>query len=103
LALHVASTLVEILDVGDAERTTAVVVALEFGDSSGCLLLAGHLDHAGAAGASVWLVLDLRLLDLTDCDEEFDEIIVARAPRELLRVLAVMSSVRAVKILTLRT
>jgi hypothetical protein len=75
--------LVGVAHVGQAEWTTAVLVALELGDGLSSVFLLGELDDAGTAGATGWLVLNLCTLDLTDRDEEFDEVLVARAPRKL--------------------
>lgn len=82
-AFHHVATLVGVAHVGQAERTTTVLVALELGDGLSSVLLLRELDDTSTAGATSWLVLNLSTLDLTDRDEEFDEILVARAPREL--------------------
>ena len=83
LGLHHVATLVGVAHVGQTEWTTAVLVALELGDGLSSVFLLGEFDHAGTAGATSWLVLNLRTLDLADRLEEFDEVLVARAPRKL--------------------
>ena len=81
---HVATTLVEVLHVGQAECTTAIGVALKLGDRSARVLVTGEFDNALATRATtVLLVLNLRTLDLTDRLEQLNEIVVARAPRQL--------------------
>lgn len=46
------------------------------------------LNNAGAAGATVRLVLDLSALDLADGGEELDEVVVAGGPRKLEQSVA---------------
>lgn len=73
----------EVLDVGEAERTTAVLVAGELGDGCGSIVLVPELDHTGAARATVGLVLDLGALNFSDGREELNEVVVAGAPWQL--------------------
>ena len=78
--------MVGVADVGKAEWTTAILVALELGDGLRSVLLRGELNNTSATGTTSRLVLDLCTLDLTDGGEELDEVVVAGAPRELSRV-----------------
>ena len=71
-ALHHVATLVEVFDVREAERATAVLVAGELRDSCGRIVLVGELDNAGATRTTIRLVLDFSTLDLTDRGEELD-------------------------------
>ena len=82
-AFHHVATLVEVLDVREAKRASAVLIACEFGDSGSGVFLVGELYHTRATRAPVRLVLNLSTLDFADCGEEFDEILVACAPRQL--------------------
>jgi len=69
---------VEVLGIGDIERTTAVLVTLELGDSSfGCVGVV-EADDTGTAGAAARLILDLGLLNLADSLEQLNEVLVAR-------------------------
>lgn len=83
LSLHHVATLVGVADVGQAEGTTAILVALELRDGLGSILLLGELNHTSATRATCRLILDLCTLDLTDRGEELDQVVVAGAPREL--------------------
>lgn len=49
-----------------------------------CVLCSIKLDNTGTTGASVRLVLDLSTLDLANCREQLDEILVAGGPGKLL-------------------
>ena len=80
---HHVAALVGVLDVAQAERTTAVLVARELRDGRACIVRCSELDHTSAARALVGLHLDLRALDLADRLEQLDEILIARAPRQL--------------------
>jgi hypothetical protein len=42
-----------------------------------------ELNHAGAAGTTVRLILDFGTFDLSDRGEEFHKILVAGGPRQL--------------------
>lgn len=75
----------DILDVAQAERAAAILVALELGDGGLGGVRAVEADHAAAARPAARLVLDLRLLDLADGGEELDQILVARRPGELVK------------------
>lgn len=73
----------DILDVAQAQGTTAVLVALELGDGGLGGVGAVEADNTTSARATARLVLNLRLLDLTDGLEEFDQIVIARRPGKL--------------------
>lgn len=92
---------VHILDKGDAERTTAILVAGKLGDGRLCGLRIVELDHTGAAGAAIGLVLDLRAFDLADGGEQIDQIFIAGGPGQL-RMLVVDCQLGQ-RSLTLRT
>lgn len=66
LALHRVATLVGVADVGQTERTTTVLVALELGDGRAGVLLVGELNDTSAARASVGLVGNLGTINLGD-------------------------------------
>lgn len=94
-----------VLDKRDAQWTTAVLVAREFG----CILLvtihnpdgykkkkkptngglAGFgtvkLHHTSAAGPAVRLVLDLGTVNLANRREEIHQVLVASRPRQLIK------------------
>jgi hypothetical protein len=86
LDVHGGAGLVGVLDVRQAEGTAAVHVLLELGDSRSCVVLGAELDNAGAARATVRLVLDLGTLDLADSGEQLDQVFVAGAPRKVANV-----------------
>ena len=79
----VAAARSKILDVAQAKRATAILIALELGNSSLGSVGAVEANDTAAARPTAWLILDLSLLDLADGGEEFDQIVVARGPREL--------------------
>lgn len=91
LALH--GTAIGVASVVETERTTAVGVALELLNGGSSILLATEEDDTGAARATIWLVLDLSLLDVADGDEELDQILIAGAPWQLFVMLAGSSDV----------
>jgi hypothetical protein len=86
LDVHGGAGLVGVLHVRQAEGTAAVHVLLELGDSRSGVVLRAEFDHAGAARATVGLVLDLGTLDLADGGEQLDQILVAGAPGEVADV-----------------
>lgn len=73
----------EVLDVAQAKRTATVLVALELGNGSLGSVGAVETDNTAPTRATARLVLNLGLLDLTDCREELDEIIVTCRPGKL--------------------
>lgn len=83
LTLHGAA--VGVASVVEAERTTAVSVALELLDRGSSVLLTAEENDTGSTRAAVRLVLDLSLLDVADGDEELDQILVAGTPWQLWR------------------
>jgi hypothetical protein len=91
-----------IANIGELQRTAAVLVARELGDGRLGVVGAIELDDTSALGAAVGLVLDLGLLDGADRGEEIDEILIAGGPGELIHV-SVVSLHRRKIILTLRT
>lgn len=84
LALH--RVLVCVLNIRQAERTTAVLVAGELGDGRLGVRLGTEFDNASAGRALVGLVLDLCTLNLADRREQLNQVLVARAPRQLCSV-----------------
>lgn len=84
ISIHsICSARCKILDEAQAERATAVLVALELANSCVGSLGVVESDDSGTTGPATWLVLDLGLLDLADSREEFDQIVVAGGPRKL--------------------
>lgn len=83
LAIHHVAALVHVLDVGQAERTTAILVACELLDGSLRIALRGELDDARTSGTSVELVLDLGTLNFADGGEKLDQVFVACAPGQV--------------------
>lgn len=84
---HVATSLIKVLDIGKAKWTTTILVARKLGDRRCCIVLVGEFDNACSARATVRLVLDFRTLDFTNRCEEFDQILVARAPGQLFSLV----------------
>lgn len=86
VGLHiVATTRREVLDVAQAERTTTVLVALEFRNSSLGSVGVVESDHTSSARPAARFVLNLGLLDLANSLEKFDQIVVACRPGKLSR------------------
>lgn len=75
-------------DVAEAQLTSAVLVALELGDSCVGRLSRVETDHTSATRAAARLILDFRLLNIPDGTEELDEVFIASGPRELDSVSA---------------
>lgn len=73
----------EVLDVAQAKRAAAVLIALELSDGSLGGVGVVEADHTAAARAAARLVLDLGLLDLADGGEELDQIVIAGGPGKL--------------------
>lgn len=72
-----------VLDVAQAKRATAVLVALEFSNGGLGGVCVIESDNAASARTAARFVLNLSLLDLADRRKQFDQVIVARRPREL--------------------
>lgn len=72
-----------VLDEAETEWASTVLVTGELGDGSLGVLNSVEANDTGSAGTSVWLVLNLGLLDLSDGGEELDEILVAGGPWKL--------------------
>ena len=70
--IHHVAALVLVLDVGEAEWTTAILIAGELSDGCGRVVLAVELDNASTTRATIRLILDLGTLDLADRGEELD-------------------------------
>ncbi len=79
----VAGTRGDVLDETEAEGSSAVLVALEFGN--GRLGRVGCVEsyHTGASRPTAGLILDLSLLNLADSREELNKIVIASGPRQL--------------------
>jgi len=76
--VHLVATTIRgigITNEGQAQWTTAILIASKLGDGGLSVLGAIKFDHARTTGASVRLVLDLGLLDRTNGGEEIDEIV----------------------------
>jgi len=75
-----------VLDKAQTKRAPAVLIALKLGNSGlGCVrVVKAH--YAGTARPSARLVLNLGLLDLANCREKLNKIVVARRPRQLPRL-----------------
>lgn len=84
----VTTTGLEVLDVAKSKLTATILISLELGYGSiGCL---GSIesDDTSPSGAAAWFVLDLSLLNFTDCPEQLDQVLVAGGPRELQKMSA---------------
>lgn len=81
---HVAPARSPVLGEAKAQRSTAVLVTLELRDGrlGGVRIIKQH--HTSSTGSAAWLVLYLCLLHLSNCGEEFDQIIVTRRPGKLV-------------------
>lgn len=75
--------LLDIPDVAKPELTSAVLVALEFGNGRISSLGRVETDDTSASGAAARFVLNLRLLHISDGAEELDKILIARRPWQL--------------------
>lgn len=73
----------EVLDVTQAQRTAAVLVALELGNGGLGGVCVVEADNTAAARSAARLVLNFGLLHLANGREELNQIVVARGPREL--------------------
>jgi hypothetical protein len=78
------------------------LVSGEFRDRGLCVLGTVESDHTGSTRATIWLILDFRLFDLTNSGEQLNEILVAGRPRKLKESLAEYAAHGAFA-LTLRT
>lgn len=78
-----------VLDKAQAKRAATVLVTGELGDGSVCVVNSVEANNTSAARASVWLVLNLGLLNLADCGEELNKILIAGRPRQLELALVV--------------
>lgn len=104
-SLHgVATTNVGIFDIGQTEGTTTVLIASKFccipckykavfpytkdqlTDRGLGIIGRVKFDNACASGSTIWLILDLRSLDLANGGEELDQILVAGRPGQLRRL-----------------
>ena len=79
-----ASTGVEVLDEAQTQRTSAVLVTLEFLDRSVGGVGTVEANDARATRATAGLILNLGLLYLTNSREELDEILIAGRPGKLM-------------------
>lgn len=80
LSFHRIAALGEVLDVGQAERTTAVLITLELRDGGGSIILVGEFDDTCSARATIGFVLNFGARDLVDSAEQLVKILVAGAP-----------------------
>ena len=73
----------EVLDVAEPELTATVLISLELGNGSVGSLGSIESDNTGSSGAAARFVLDLSLLDFTNCSKQLDQVLVTSGPREL--------------------
>lgn len=66
-----------VLDEAQAKRAAAVLVSRELGNGSVSVVDGVETNNTSAARTSIGLVLDLGLLNLADCGEELNEILIA--------------------------
>lgn len=66
-----------VFDEAQTERTTTVLVTGELLNGSVGILGRIESDHTSSTGTTVWLVLNLGLLNLANCGEQLDKIFVA--------------------------
>lgn len=88
LHLFNGGTRVLVSDKAQAQRSTAVLVALELLDRRLRRVRRVEADNASATRATAGLVLDLGLFDLADSSEELDQILVGGGPGKLCAKLA---------------
>lgn len=84
ISVHAVSAgRVDIFDEAQVERSSAILVALEFGDRrlGGFGIVEPH--DTATTGTSAGLVLYLGLFDLANSRKELNKILVARRPRKL--------------------
>jgi hypothetical protein len=72
-----------VLDEAQAKRTATILVAAELVNGGLRIVCRVEADYTSAAGATVWLVLNLSLLNLADSGEQLDKILVASGPWQL--------------------
>jgi len=75
-AAAAAAHLVKIFDKADVQRTATVFVVLELRDRSVGIVTGIEPNDTGAARSSTRLILNFCLLDLANCREELDEILI---------------------------
>lgn len=78
-----------VLDEAQAKRAATVLVSRELGDGGVGVVDSVETNNTSAARTSIGLILDLGLLNLADCGEELNEILVAGGPRQLELALVV--------------
>lgn len=84
VSIHgVSTTRLEISDKAEAQLASAVLIALELGNSCVCSLGRVEADDASASGAAAGFVLNLCLLHVTNRAEQLDKILIAGRPRQL--------------------
>lgn len=85
-ALHLIGTSGGVvLAVGEAERSTSVLIARELRNSRLCCIRIVKANDASSFGATIVFVLNLSLLNFSNGGEKLDEIVVARRPGQLWR------------------
>lgn len=72
-----------VLDEAQAKRATTILVSRELGDGSVRVVDGVEANNTSAARTSIGLILNLGLLNLADCGEELNEILIAGRPRQL--------------------
>lgn len=66
-----------VLDEAQTEWTTTILISRELGDGGVGVLSRVEANNTSSAGASIWLVLDLGLLDFANGGEQLYEIFIA--------------------------
>jgi hypothetical protein len=78
-----------VLDEAQAKRAATVLVSRELGDGSIRVVDGVEANNTSAARTSIGLILNLGLLNLADCGEELNEILIAGRPGQLELALVV--------------
>jgi hypothetical protein len=84
LSLHrVATAWGLVLDEAQSEGTATILVTRELLDSSLCVLCSIETNDTSTSRSTVWLVLNLCLIDFSNGGKKLDEILVAGGPWKL--------------------
>lgn len=84
LSLHVVCpALVGVFDVAQVQRTSTILVALKLSDTGFGRVGSVEADDTSASRSTARLVLNLRLLDLSNRREKLDKVVIASGPWQL--------------------